>query len=77
MARSLVFDCPLTNIAVITRVQLGSLTRQRALELSCEVACPCGRHHVFPLSQSKFFERDFATTPHGFRQTWLTPDLHR
>jgi hypothetical protein len=63
MALPLVFDCPTTNVAVMARVELGRLSREKATELSFELACPCGEHHVLPLVGARFFGEHFDKKP--------------
>jgi hypothetical protein len=63
MRKPLVFDCPSTNVAMLCHVELGCLTRDKALELMCQIVCPCGQDHVVSLSKAKYFDRHFEAEP--------------
>lgn len=59
MRRSLAFKCPQTGVIAIRGIDFGDLTRGYASQLLCEVECPCGKHHLFPLGEARFFDRYF------------------
>jgi len=59
MNRPLVFDCPTTNLVVITRVELRSFALEKVMELSFELHCPCGHLHVLPVRSARSFRQLF------------------
>lgn len=59
MSAPLVFTCPNIGIAVMRSLELGNLSRAHAMQIMCEVECPCGERHEFRLSDAYFFDRYF------------------
>jgi hypothetical protein len=48
MARPLIFNCPNSNVVVLTRIQSAGLpTRQPML-----ISCPCGATHTLHVSEA-------------------------
>jgi hypothetical protein len=47
MARPLIFNCPYSNVVVLTHVQSASLPTSQPMLISC----PCGATHVLHVSE--------------------------
>ena len=51
------------------QLELGNLTRAHAMQLMCEIDCPCGERHEFPLYECKFFDLYFDHGRYAARGT--------
>jgi hypothetical protein len=57
MTRRLAFSCPDTNIVVLTSIDLGMLSQDKAASLPCEINSPCGAEHTFQAYEALTFAK--------------------